>query len=507
MVRKSCYTEYIDRFLHGELTDEEMENFKSELINNSELTEEIDLHRQIEAAIQEKDIKKLRENLQSITAQGNPPDPLSGKFSFELSDDLSSFKEFSQPVSVHDVKYIHEGIPVLHLVQHHIAAKENIHYFYKEEKKQDFPASQEHLLPPVDEDIFNDVQKSLAEKDILDLRANLTQIASNMPVHPYTAQDIDQYLNQEMDDSMLNAFQEELRYNSGLAKDVKLHRKAQEAIGETDIMDLRANLQNIRETSSSIPVNLEEIDQYMNLELPEERVISFESEMENNADLVAELELIKEIDSAIQEDEVMCLRERLNDVSKEFTQEKRKERSLIARLPGSGKMAVSIAASLVLMFGAAEVVKEISWSDHSTLYSQYFEAYQSTGLLRSDEESADQNISMALVQFNEGKYDESLSLFRKVLDKDPENPVGNFYTGMAYQETGRYEQAIYSYQQVIAAKNNLFTEQAEWYTGLCYLQTNDRKKAYGKFRKIIENKGFYSEKAAAILRKLKNTED
>jgi tetratricopeptide (TPR) repeat protein len=84
--------------------------------------------------------------------------------------------------------------------------------------------------------------------------------------------------------------------------------------------------------------------------------------------------------------------------------------------------------------------------------------------------------------------------------------AGHFYSGVALQETGKYQNAIQQYQTVITNKDNLFMEQAQWYIGLCYLQTNENKKAYKIFRKIATNEGFYQQKADAILQKIEDTE-
>ena len=84
--------------------------------------------------------------------------------------------------------------------------------------------------------------------------------------------------------------------------------------------------------------------------------------------------------------------------------------------------------------------------------------------------------------------------------------VGHFYTGASLQETGKYQNAIKEYETVIIDKDNLFTEQAEWYIGLCYLQTNENRKAYRQFKKIAEKEGFYQQKAQSILNKIKYSE-
>jgi hypothetical protein len=85
--------------------------------------------------------------------------------------------------------------------------------------------------------------------------------------------------------------------------------------------------------------------------------------------------------------------------------------------------------------------------------------------------------------------------------------VGHFYSGVALQETGKYQNAIKEYNTVKINKDNLFVEQADWYIGLCYLQTNEDKKAFNQFSEIAKNSGFYKQKAQAILRKMKYSEN
>ncbi|MGQ8336660.1 hypothetical protein ACUNWD_08925, partial [Sunxiuqinia sp. A32] len=66
MIRKSNYTEYIDKYLSGELTGDDLREFNVELAINADLDEEIKLHQELEEAIQEQDVTALRANLQNI---------------------------------------------------------------------------------------------------------------------------------------------------------------------------------------------------------------------------------------------------------------------------------------------------------------------------------------------------------------------------------------------------------------------------------------------------------
>jgi len=70
-------------------------------------------------------------------------------------------------------------------------------------------------------------------------------------------------------------------------------------------------------------------------------------------------------------------------------------------------------------------------------------------------------------------------------------------------EKSDFEKAIVSFQKVISEKDNLFTEQAEWYTALSLLKTNEKKNAYAILNQIVDYKGYYSKNAKGLLKKLK----
>ncbi len=509
MIRKSNISQYIDRFLSQELTGDELREFNAERAINPDIQDELDLQIEIDQAIGETDIMDLRNNLQQVMDQESEVAKTVAEdkqYSFELSEDVSSFKEFNSPVSISDIISFGQSLPKLHLAQHKVAEKENIHQFYKEQFDQAANADDEFALTPQDEALFNEVEQALAENDIADLRANLQQIAANMPAHEFSPSEIDQYINQELSPERLREMELEMDLNQGLIQDIEFSRELDQAIGETDIMDLRASLKDIRQTESSTSRKIEEIDQFINRELSEKQLESFETELANNPDLAAELELHREIEASLNEKDVMNLRDKLGKISKDIIREKRKQRSLIARIPNSRIAVATIAASLILLISITSLVSRHKAASEQELYTEYFRPYEATGIFRYSDSNLDSKLSLALHEYNETNYTKAVKLFSDVLRYDPENPVGNFYQAMALQELGQYQPAITSYNQVIQAKNNLFIQQAEWYSALCMLQNDNRKKATKQFQKIAENKGYYADKASAILRKLADLE-
>ena len=80
-------------------------------------------------------LKKITHN-EAITTNDNEyifPD----SFNFGLADELNSSQNFNGTVAMDDIINFTHTIPKIHLYQHVIAAKENIHQFYKEQHEYD----------------------------------------------------------------------------------------------------------------------------------------------------------------------------------------------------------------------------------------------------------------------------------------------------------------------------------------------------------------------------------
>ncbi|MFV0376452.1 MAG: tetratricopeptide repeat protein [Mangrovibacterium sp.] len=507
MSRNSTIIEFIDRYLNQDLTGDELGEFISEIASNPDIEAELNLHREVEAAVSEGDIVALRDKLNHLYKQeqhsneeGCATDECLG-YNFELSEDISSIKEFMSPVSISDILNFAQSLPKMHLAQHKVAEKENIHHYYKEQLAKDNTPDEEFMLSPDDEMLINHVEQAIAEKDIDDLRSNLQQIAAGIPEHRFSFKEIDQYLDGEIDPLDKFSIESELPFNQGLIRDIELLQHINMAIGETDIMELRNSLNAIQNTELSTPRKIEELDRFVQMELNDDDLASFESELTTNPDLAAELELYRDSDQAGAETDVMNLRNKLSEISKDIVREKRKERTFVSKIPGSRFAVGAVAASLILFISITSLLSRHTPTSESELYSQFFSPYEATGIFRSGD-NMDSKLSLALHTYNEGQLNESMELFKQILETEPDNPVSNFYLGMACQETGNYPAAIKSYQRVILANNNLFVEQAQWYAALCGLQTENRKKVYKQFQQIAEQNSYYSPKAMAILQEL-----
>jgi len=505
MIRKSEYFEQIDKYLDAGLSQPELSEFEIQLGTDSDLAGELNLHLDVEQAIGEHDLISLRQNLARIIQ--NQPDTeencVFDSFSFGLSEELSSYQNLDRQVNSEDILNFGHSFPKIHLYQHHIAGKENIHQFYKEQFDSG-SVSDEGSFSLDDEELFADIQDALAENDIFDIRANLKQVAQSMPDHQYSAEEIDNYIYNRMDPPQRDQFAEEIALNTNLAHDVRLAREIDLAGPEKDIMELRASLKGIMKSETHFTARSEDIEGYIYNRLSEEELASFEAELAENKSLVSEVGLIREIDQALKEADVMRLRGKLQSIAGEIASEKQTERSFAGKATARRVILSSVAASLILLLGITGLLSRESSRDD--LYQNFHTTYQTSGISRSASLTTDQALSLAMQKFDNQEYETALNLLKDVISKNQNNMVGHFYAGAALQETGKYQNAIREYETVIVDKDNLFIEQAEWYIGLCYLQTNEDKKAYKQFKKIAKNEGFYQQKAQAILRKIKYSE-
>ncbi len=509
MIRKSEYFEQTDKYINSELTQLELSEFEVQMGLDSDLADELNLHQEVEQALCEQDILKLRNTLNHIV-QNNTEQEIKEEisvfdsYSFGLSEEYSSQKNLNGQAYLNEIYNFGHSFPQIHLYQHNIAGKENVHQFYKEQIVSDSVTDDDKLLSRFDEELFLDIQSALEENDIFDIRANLTQIAQGMPAHQYSTEDIDDYLLNQLEPEFKVQFEDELSVNASLAFDVKLTGEIDLAGAEIDIMNLRATLSEIQKSEHHSPVKIEELESYIHSELSDEERASFETELTSNYDLINEIDLIKNIDLALQENDVMLLRSNLKSIAGEIASEKQKERSFAGKFNSRKVVISAVAASLILLMGITGLLSR--QSSQGEIYQEFYNKYETTGVVRSANTNADKTLSEAMQKFDNKDYNAALNLFSEVISRDQSNMVGHFYTGVSLQETGKYNNAIKEFETVIIDKDNLFIEQAEWYIGLCYLQTNENKKAYRQFKKIAKNDGYYQQKAQAILRKTKYSE-
>ena len=479
------------------LNNQEREEFEKELELNQELREEVELHKNIQSAVLEMDVLDLKGKLEEIQIASNQNGKLDG--SFELLDDFSEFEEATAELTPEELIESFESLPKVHVYQHERTSNENIHHYYKEQNGSEQVVIEEDLNG-FDMEGLEGLEEAVLETDILNLRETLQQVAKSVEPQ-YSVEDIDSYLNGEMSDDILAEFEAELDQNELLQSEVGLHNEIEFSVAENDIMDLRSELRNIMESETSWNVSEQTIEDFIDGVLEDEFLLEeFSAELKENTDLMAEVALRENINSAVSEMDIMGLRQKLKDARDES--EKKEVKSIIMPRIEIGttkfwRSSVAVVLVLVGLLGAMRM-------NTNTLDNSYDKYFTSTSWASERSVDSEMNIiHQAQMYFQQNEFQKTIDLLDNATVKADDQFVPQFYKGLSYQNLNKYPKAVTEYTKVIDHGNNMFIEEAEWYKALCYLKMNKRAEAKKELLAVIDRKGHYEKDAKAILRKLR----
>jgi len=245
------------------------------------------------------------------------------------------------------------------------------------------------------------------------------------------------------------------------------------------------------------------IDEKLSGELSGAELEAFDLDLENDADLMAEFELHKEVDEAIQESEVIELRKKL-DIVHDLTQNKKQPgllrtilRHKLSRIAAASFVVLLIITSLSLYF-----LQPDGNMSNDSLFKIYYQP--DAALLIRGTNSQNATLIQAFQMYENKEYTNALTLFSQVLDTDSENIPVQFYSGISNIELGQYQNALHPFNYIIEHKQNLYVERAEWYTALCLLKLNENENAVDLFRKISLSGSSYKDKAHEILKSIQD---
>ncbi len=460
--------------------------------------------KEIGDAISEKDIMEFRDLLQKIEINGNSEHPDPGTpFDLACNTDLHEL-EGLWPDDESEAPETMEPLPRIHLHHHRRIASETTHYFYKD---QGAAASLDSSSPEEDDGdaAWLALEEAMRENDVISLRDTLRQIGKHVSSHQYTTEEIENYLEGTMNPAETALLEEELTQSQALRADINLSLEVEKAAGETDIMSLRETLGKVFSRENSTSMDLAEIEAFLYDEMDDAARSGFVNELLENRDLKSEVELVREIDTALSEKEVMALRDSLRQVSGEVYREVRKTVLPVSGLKNKTRMA-TVAALFLLLLGISSVLK-FGAGGGDDLYNTYFSSPHAPGVFRSTDLQADRVFSEGLKLYNQGHYNSALLYFRDALHGEQGSPAAGFYAGASYQQLKQFTSAISAYDKVITHNNNLFVEQAEWYTALCYVGSGNLVLAGNQLEAVIRRGGFYKKDASGLLKRIRKTED
>lgn len=236
------------------------------------------------------------------------------------------------------------------------------------------------------------------------------------------------------------------------------------------------------------------IERYLDGELSDEEKLQFEQNLLSDKVLAKELKLHKVIRESIGNEELRDLRAQLNTLTNEY----RKKESIIRRV----KHTVLYAASVTIFVVFSVFYFHDSKVSNDELFSKYYERFDFETATRGSTDTSTDIFTNALLNYEDGKYNEAIEQFEKIPDTSEYYSSKEFVTGLSYMELKNYNNAIRRFESVIYDKRNIFYYDAIWYCGLCYVKTNQTKKAKQIFIYLKRNSSFYQEKSEEILKNL-----
>lgn len=489
------YFEQIEDYCMEMLSTDAKLQFETVLKLDAELRSEVKLMTEIQSAIAEKDVTNLRNKLKKVASQNKPNNYQAN--SFDLLNEFSDIQEMNEELSSEDLINYFDSMPKVHVHQHEITTNENTHQFYKEQNNAKVNGDLDEI-DDIDFEEFEGIEEAILEKDIISLRQTLSHVAKSLEPQ-FSVEEIDAYLSDELSEIEVENFEKELAANRDLKEEIELHRELEKAIRENEIIGLRNQVSQIMATETSWNVSGKNIEDFIDGELDSALLEEFNYELKENSDLLAEVELRRQINDNIGENDIRELRTKLKD-AKELA-ETNKVRILIPIANSKFyKFLRTSVAVIVVLVGVAGVFNSGYLSIDKT-YDKFFE---------SPTWSAERSVSVDVTLLQEVQsafmaedYQQVLEMKKIATATTVNNPVFQFYAGVSSQKINKIEDAITYYSLVINNGDNLFIEEAEWYRSLCYMKLGNKLQAKKELLAVINRNGYFKQDAKAVLRRLK----
>lgn len=99
-----------------------------------------------------------------------------------------------------------------------------------------------------------------------------------------------------------------------------------------------------------------------------------------------------------------------------------------------------------------------------------------------------QKLKNAVNSYNRKVFDESVELFRSVLEEDPSNPEANYYMGLMYSKDKNFPKAVTHLKSIVdLGVSFIFTHQCRMLLGYMYYETGEYDRALFEFSNVLKS--------------------
>jgi len=235
----------------------------------------------------------------------------------------------------------------------------------------------------------------------------------------------------------------------------------------------------------------DQIEDYLDGNLPEGERLDFEREIESDA------ELKNEVSRHIQARKLneFHARQQLKEKVKNIYDQVKAEES-----PSAGFSMMKIAAVIALFILAGGYFYVYQTYSSGKMVENAFEPYPNRYGTMGDQ--LEDTFIQGMKYYDMENYQKAIDIFREIPESDPQYVPAQFYLGVSCFSGDEPASSITAFQTVIAQDSKLYNEAATWYLSLALLENGDEDKAKEYLREIVNNDEYRADKAQKLLRKL-----
>jgi len=239
--------------------------------------------------------------------------------------------------------------------------------------------------------------------------------------------------------------------------------------------------------------DFENIDNYLNDELPDLEREAFEARLEKDAELEEQFRLYSEVHHVLSEhfdrsEEEQALRGKLKQKQKHYFNENIPKKS-------SKKLWISF-----ISVAAAAIIIFLLWNPwQQNALNHYGQIEMTNPTVRGNEQN--ERMIRAAQLFNAGDYQKVLPLLDSAVKIQPDNAQNLFYRGVTILHLNKNEKALQDLQKVFNG-TSVYRFEAAYFIGLSYYNTEEKDSCRKWLKKIPEDAAV-ADKAQRLLKKLK----
>ncbi len=239
-----------------------------------------------------------------------------------------------------------------------------------------------------------------------------------------------------------------------------------------------------------------DIERYLQDRMSAEERQAFETEINANPELKAELTLHHSLHTILGNPVERKYRTTLLQTSSQWH-----ERNPVSRPRWTLPVRAFISIAAVLLV----VIMITTWYDRESstdVFAQHFEPYTMILTERAIGDTAQTSklLSQAIAQYHSGRFESAANTFTQLRNAGMDEVTIQFYEAVSLLGSGNHAEATPRFQDLLERPDHLLKEQSRWYLGLALWQGGKTEEAMNVFQSIKPGEYQYvkAEKIAAL---------